>query len=1347
MQVGTENADGLSFVEDSSSSAHLRINEALLCLISGEERDQLSSLIVLNLHIRDSRYPKIKEISNLHLVSNLRILNLSYNMIERIEGLDMCQWLTELNLAENLIKKIEGLEALGALERLNLSGNLISHIPQDIERNGALVSLRLSRNQIGSVDDLLRLQPLIKLRKLRIDDNPLASPAGGDLEDADLEDFLATQLPYLARINDVDLTEPSVRQRAWLSQEKRPNKTSSSEDSARPEDDKENSSINERMLPSWGRSGREESRLEEGELLFSTPLAARPLAASASALVSPDTSSVMSRSGVLDISPVKGFTVPKPSSGSRQTIINRSDIDNLSMGFSRDTSVRSMDSPPLLEHSLGQNVGFGVGVGGDSVAAAHLQQQLELLSALLSQSEQEKDDLQSALKEAQAREEEAAAEHERREELLVRETETRVRSELEPAMKRITRVSEEMQRVALEKDQELVQLASTAHAMEEQMQAQRQEIVRLTAAAKAVTEQYNGVIEGISTRAEDDLVCAREETEQVVLLLEEARGAVAAAERERMLREEEDQAMLAKQADAASRLHALERSVREKNEEQARCSVEVAALLSRRSSEQSKWEEEARSRSAETDRRAEEAREAEAEYMRRLGGMAAAAEEKQKVLGLVERALERREQEQAQLQTSVGSLQRSLRELEEQKASAAGERDRLSGEVGRRKKECSEAEVLLQSTVEKREEEEKNGEQVQAQLRARLREVDEEVEALTGRYKEQMARLREAQEAGREEEKQREICRAGWAEEQEKWGHELLQARRAVEVARQRAMEEEGKVGKAKGRRRAAELDTAGREKELQMSLGALQSERDELAEEVAMCRRELKGVRREGEGQRREAEEAVRRGEERIRKTQEELSKAKEEEEEALQRIASLRRQAQADVSACQSARELMETLQDKEDCLRASNADALQASQDARQELDRARSERDKWRAKADTEKHSLAGLEDSKAALAKDLTRLRNDIATCEEAQKTEKEREQKARGEVDQQRKELNSLQEDTGRLQRRLLEGERREEALQSRMQEAQRALDRALVERERVVQTTHEEGLRGEKLLSEKRELRESVASLEAQTKRSAQEAAAAALEADRARMQTEALLLQKQTTAAELAAIQGAVETTTAQLAHEKEALRGTEGTAMERRDEVLSVEREIRRAQARLEAEERRVHDKKQELSVLEQQVREAHTLLAQTYDSMHVERARALKELEQLEDVKVEAQHAVHRARLMRPSHALHEPAAQRPPVPTTTASTTSTFVASTLGPLVEKDSAEQQQQGQGGRGDWGGEVFPSRHSAAASSTVPAPLQPMVPAAAKPAPASLFGDVSDLRSSVERLRAQSKAAMQHN
>ena len=81
----------------------------------------------------------------------------------------------------------------------------------------------------------------------------------------------------------------------------------------------------------------------------------------------------------------------------------------------------------------------------------HLQQQIESLSSLLEQSEREKEELRQSLSDTREQ-------HERMEELLMEETEVRIRSELEPALRRGERVSEEMKRVAEEKDKELVQV-------------------------------------------------------------------------------------------------------------------------------------------------------------------------------------------------------------------------------------------------------------------------------------------------------------------------------------------------------------------------------------------------------------------------------------------------------------------------------------------------------------------------------------------------------------------------------------------------------------------------------------------------------------------------------------------------------------------------------------------------------------------------------------------------------------------------------------------------------------------------------------------------------------------------
>ena len=83
------------------------------------------------------------------------------------------------------------------------------------------------------------------------------------------------------------------------------------------------------------------------------------------------------------------------------------------------------------------------------------------------------------------------------------------------------------------------------------------------------------------------------------------------------------------------------------------------------------------------------------------------------------------------------------------------------------------------------------------------------------------------------------------------------------------------------------------------------------------------------------------------------------------------------------------------------------------------------------------------------------------------------------------------------------------------------------------------------------------------------------------------------------------------------------------ESKEALAVVERKAKCEAERVKQEEDRIESKKQELSALEHRVRETQTLLSQTYDSMHVERTRALKELEQFECMKLEAQQHLYTA----------------------------------------------------------------------------------------------------------------------
>ena len=214
--------EGLSFDESrmggpepqsgSISKPFLRINEALLSSVTGETKEGLSEVVNLNLHIRDTRYPKIREIASLHLVSNLRILNLSYNAIEHLDGLDFCSHLIELNVAENQIKSFRGLEKLSMLERLNLSGNDITRISSDISSLLNLVSLHLSRNKIHVLEDLLNLQPLQKLHKLRLQGNPIVDIFG----EQEHRDYVALRVPQVRELDEVDLHSHKSKHRKQL---------------------------------------------------------------------------------------------------------------------------------------------------------------------------------------------------------------------------------------------------------------------------------------------------------------------------------------------------------------------------------------------------------------------------------------------------------------------------------------------------------------------------------------------------------------------------------------------------------------------------------------------------------------------------------------------------------------------------------------------------------------------------------------------------------------------------------------------------------------------------------------------------------------------------------------------------------------------------------------------------------------------------------------------------------------------------------------------------------------------------------------------------------------------------
>jgi hypothetical protein len=183
------------------------ITTELISQLTGKSSKEFNTLETLDLHLQESddadevptSPPKIRKIEKLTFFPNLKRLNLSYNAITRIENLDKLTNLLELNIAENAIKRIENLEPLVNLEKLNLSGNQIERIPLSIGRLKRLTHLRLARNLLNVLEDVINLSSLAKLTNLRLDDNPFTTVR-------DYDSFTIFHVPILAFLDGVQVS-------------------------------------------------------------------------------------------------------------------------------------------------------------------------------------------------------------------------------------------------------------------------------------------------------------------------------------------------------------------------------------------------------------------------------------------------------------------------------------------------------------------------------------------------------------------------------------------------------------------------------------------------------------------------------------------------------------------------------------------------------------------------------------------------------------------------------------------------------------------------------------------------------------------------------------------------------------------------------------------------------------------------------------------------------------------------------------------------------------------------------------------------------------------------------------
>ena len=187
--------------------------------------------------------------------------------------------------------------------------------------------------------------------------------------------------------------------------------------------------------------------------------------------------------------------------------------------------------------------------------------------------------------------------------------------------------------------------------------------------------------------------------------------------------------------------------------------------------------------------------------------------------------------------------------------------------------------------------------------------------------------------------------------------------------------------------------------------------------------------------------------------------------------------------------------------------------------------------------------------------------------------------------------------------------------------------------KEAHAQAAHEELMQTEKLQAEKTRLRESILQLERESRHAESGHHQALLAQDKAKIGVDGMEKELHKVKEELLSLREEKEKQEKSIDSATVALRSLEVQVAEGKEAVAASERRVQRGADCAKKEEERVETKKQELSVLEDRLREAHTLLSQTYDSMHVERARALKELEQFEGMKLEAQQHVFAAQKVR------------------------------------------------------------------------------------------------------------------
>ena len=115
----------------------------------------------------------IEKLYNLDVLEKLEEINLSHNKIKLQEGLEKCHNLMVINLSYNLVNNLRSIKnVVPSVLKLSLKKNAMNE-QTNIETFPNVKFLKLSRNDISSYQEILKLSKLKNLKGLSLYKNPI----------------------------------------------------------------------------------------------------------------------------------------------------------------------------------------------------------------------------------------------------------------------------------------------------------------------------------------------------------------------------------------------------------------------------------------------------------------------------------------------------------------------------------------------------------------------------------------------------------------------------------------------------------------------------------------------------------------------------------------------------------------------------------------------------------------------------------------------------------------------------------------------------------------------------------------------------------------------------------------------------------------------------------------------------------------------------------------------------------------------------------------------------------------------------------------------------------------------